>query len=434
MQLPLTDVWLKVLELIKPEFEDKMVSYNTWIETIIPVSIDDSKIVLAVPYEYNRDIVRSRYTDLLKNALEFITGIVFEIEINLNGEELRRNIDPQYSNLNPSYLFSNFVTGKSNQYAHATALAIADGRGEFFNPFFLYGGVGLGKTHLMHAVGNQIIRNNPRKKVLYVSSEQFTNDMINAIKNNTTQEFRDKYRTLDLLLIDDIQFIWDKEATQEEFFHTFNELYQNNKHIIITSDRPPKDLKSFMDRLVSRFEQGAVIDINPPDYETRIAILQKKAYQLNISIPNEVYEFVASKIKFNIRELEGAIKKILLFHQLSRKEINVELATEALKDIISARNKKITPSLVTETVEKYFNLKEGDLKSKSRSQNIAFPRQIAMFILKEYTDLSLKQIGTAFGGMDHTTVLHGIKKVRDSMEGDASIQNLINNLLKDIKE
>ncbi len=439
LKLPLTDVWLKVLELIKPEFEDKMVSYNTWIETIIPVSIDNldnntnNKIVLAVPYEYNRDIVRSRYTDLIKNALEFVTGLDFEIEITLNGEELRKNIDPQYSNLNPSYLFDNFVIGKSNQYAHATAMAISDGRGDFFNPFFLYGGVGLGKTHLMHAIGNKMIRNDPRKKILYVSSEQFTNDMINAIKNSTTQEFRDKYRTLDLLLIDDIQFIWDKEATQEEFFHTFNELYQNGKHIIITSDRPPKDLKSFMDRLISRFEQGAVIDINPPDYETRIAILQKKAYQLNITIPNEVYEFVASKIKSNIRELEGAIKKILLFHQLSRKEINIELATEALKDILDEKKKLLTPALVIDKVEKYFNLKEDDLRSKSRSQNIAFPRQIAMYILKEYTNLSLKQIGASFGGMDHTTVLHGVKKVKDSMDEDATVENLVNDIVKDVR-
>ncbi len=434
LTLPLTDIWLKVLETIKPEFEDKMVSYNTWIETIIPVSIDYTKITLAVPYEYNRDFVRLRYLDLLKNALEFVTGLPLDIELTLNNEEVKHNLDSSFSNLNPNYLFENFVTGKSNEYAHAAALSIALGSGALYNPFFIYGGVGLGKTHLMHAIGNKVVRHDPKKRVMYVSSEQFTNDMINAIKNSTTQEFRDKYRTLDLLLIDDIQFIWDKEATQEEFFHTFNELYQNDKHIIITSDRPPKDLKSFMDRLVSRFEQGAVIDINPPDYETRVAILQKKANQLNITIPNEVYEFVASKIKSNIRELEGAIKKILLFHQLSRKEINIELASEALKDILDARKRKITPSLVIERVEKYFNLKENDLKSKSRSQNIAFPRQIAMYILKEYTPLSLKQIGTAFGGMDHTTVLHGIKKVKENMDGDASVQNLIDDLIKDIRE
>jgi chromosomal replication initiator protein len=236
-----------------------------------------------------------------------------------------------------------------------------------------------------------------------------------------------------MLLIDDIQFICDKEATQEEFFHTFNELYQNDKHIIITSDRPPKDLPTFMERLKTRFQQGVVVDIIPPDYETRIAILRKKAYQLNVDIPNDVYEFVASKIKSNIRELEGAIKKIVLYHQLAKKDINVELAKKALEDIITEKKKKITPQLVIETVEKLFNLKEGDLKSKSKSKNIAFPRQIAMFVLNEYTDLTYKQIGEAFGGLDHTTVLYGCNKIKSGKDDDPSVNSAINDILKDIK-
>lgn len=429
----LVNIWKKVLEIIKPEFAQMMVSYDTWIETIIPTDIDDNKITLSVPYEYNREIITSRYTALIKNALKFITGKDLDLNIILHGENVKKENNAS-SNLNPNYVFENFVIGKSNQLAHATALAIAEGRGESYNPFFMYGGVGLGKTHLMHAIGNFVLKKDPTKKVIYVSSEQFTNDYINAIRNDKNQEFREKYRTIDFLLVDDIQFICDKEATQEEFFHTFNELYQNSKHIIISSDRKPKELPTFMERLVTRFEQGPVVDINPPDYETRVAILKKKAYQLNIEIPDEVYEFIASKIKSNIRELEGAVKKILLHHMLIKKEINIELAKEALKDIINEKKKKITPALVIDTVEKFFNLKENDLKSKSRSQNIAFPRQIAMYILKEYTDLSLKQIGSYFGGLDHTTVLHGINKIKNNIENDVTVQNVINDILKDIKE
>lgn len=429
----LVNIWKKVLEIIKPEFSQMMVSYDTWIETIIPTDIDDNKITLSVPYEYNREIITSRYTALIKNSLKFITGKDLDLNIILHGENVKKE-NTASSNLNSNYVFENFVIGKSNQLAHATALAIAEGRGESYNPFFMYGGVGLGKTHLMHAIGNFVLKKDPTKKVIYVSSEQFTNDYINAIRNDKNQEFREKYRTIDFLLVDDIQFICDKEATQEEFFHTFNELYQNSKHIIISSDRKPKELPTFMERLITRFEQGPVVDINPPDYETRVAILKKKAYQLNIEIPDEVYEFIASKIKSNIRELEGAVKKILLHHMLIKKEINIELAKEALKDIINEKKKKITPALVIDTVEKFFNLKENDLKSKSRSQNIAFPRQIAMYILKEYTDLSLKQIGSYFGGLDHTTVLHGINKIKNNIENDVTVQNVINDILKDIKE
>ena len=430
----LVEIWKKVLEIIKPEFAQMMVSYDTWIETIIPVSINNNIITLSVPYEYNRDIITSRYTSLIKNALKIITNTELEINIILHGETTKKETPSLNTNLNSQYVFDNFVIGKSNQHAHATSLAIAEGRGDIYNPFFMYGGVGLGKTHLMHAIGNYVLKKDPTKKVLYVSSEQFTNDMINAIRNDKNQEFRDKYRTVDFLMVDDIQFISDKEATQEEFFHTFNELYQNNKHIIISSDRKPKELPTFMERLVTRFEQGPVVDINPPDYETRVAILRKKAFQLKIEIPNEVYEFIASKIKSNIRELEGAIKKILLHHMLIKKEINIELAQEALKDIIEEKKKKITPALVINTVEKFFNLKENDLKSKSRSQNIAFPRQIAMYIIKEYTELSLKQIGDSFGGMDHSTVLHGINKIKQNKENDPTVENVINDILKDIKE
>ena len=432
----IVSLWQKVLELIKPEFASSMVSYTTWIETITPIGIDKNIFYIEVPYEYNLEIVNSRYKNLIKNALKFLSGNDYELLISIQGEskfKKRTAPDPIPSTLNKKYVFDNFVIGKSNQFAHATAVAIAEGTGITFNPFFIYGGVGLGKTHLMHAIGNYVLEKDPSKKVLYVSSEQFTIDMINSIRNDKNQEFRDKYRTVDMLLIDDIQFICDKEATQEEFFNTFNELYQNDKHIIITSDRPPKDLPTFMDRLKNRFQQGAVVDIIAPDYETRIAILRKKAFQLNVDIPNDVYEFVASKIKSNIRELEGAIKKIVLYHQLAKKEINVELAKKALEDIITEKKKKITPQLVIETIEKRFNLKEGDLKSKSKSKSIAFPRQIAMYILNEYTDLTYKQIGDAFGGLDHTTVLYGCNKIKSGKAQDLATESIIEDIIKDIK-
>lgn len=430
----IVSLWKNVLELIKPEFSNTMVSFTTWIETITPVGIKNNTFFIEVPYEYSLEIVNSRYRDLIKNSLKFLTGEDLELSVCLLGQSpIHIKETPAFPSLNKNYQFENFVIGKSNQFAHATAVAIAEGKGSAYNPFFIYGGVGLGKTHLMHAMGNYILKKDPSKKILYVSSEQFTIDMINSIRNDKNQEFRDKYRTVDMLLIDDIQFICDKEATQEEFFHTFNELYQNDKHIIITSDRPPKDLPTFMERLKTRFQQGVVVDIIPPDYETRIAILRKKAYQLNVDIPNDVYEFVASKIKSNIRELEGAIKKIVLYHQLAKKDINVELAKKALEDIITEKKKKITPQLVIETVEKRFNLKEGDLKSKSKSKNIAFPRQIAMFILNEYTDLTYKQIGEAFGGLDHTTVLYGCNKIKSGKDDDPSVNSAINDILKDIK-
>ncbi len=443
-----TQIWKMVLDNIRPEFQ-MQISYTTWIETITPVAVSENFLVLQVPFEYNRDIIKSRYYDIIKNSASFFLERPVELKIYLNSEEIPERYtsnnkfynkpendeksDFKITNLNPQYVFDNFVIGKSNQYAHATSLAIAEGRGSSFNPFFLYGGVGLGKTHLMHAIGNYILKKNSSKKILYVSSEQFTNDMINAIRNDRNQEFRDKYRTVDILMVDNIQFISDKEGVQEEFFNTFNELHLNGNHIIISADRPPKDLPTFMDRLISRFTLGVVADINPPDYETRIAILRKKAFQLKLDIPSEVLEYTASKIKSNIRELEGAIKKIMIHHTLMNKEITIAVADEALKDIINEKKRKITPQLITSTVEKYFNLKENDLKSSSRSQNIAFPRQIAMYILKDITDLSLKQIGEIFGGKDHTTVMHAIKNVESKKSNDSTVEKYISDIMTDIR-
>ena len=429
------EIWKQVLEIIKPEFSQMMVSYNTWIETIIPLELSENTLKIRVPYEYNKEMINLRYTNLIKNALKFITDRDIELEIKVATDLTEREVEKikVKTNLNPLYTFDSFVIGKSNQLAHATSFAIAEGRAKECNPLFLYGGVGLGKTHLMHAIGNYVLKNDINKKILYVSSEQFTIDVVNSIRTDNMQAFRDKYRTVDILMVDDIQFIGDKEATQEEFFNTFNELYQNNKIIITTADRPPKDLPTFMDRLKNRLGMGAPIDINPPDFETRIAILRKKAYQLKIDIPDEVYEYIAKRIKTNIRDLEGAIKKIMIHHMLIKKEINIALAEEALKDIIDAKKKKITPELIISKVENHFNLRENDLKSSSKSQNIAFPRQIAMYILKTETDLSLKQIGTFFGGKDHTTVMHAVSKIEKTKADDSNVDKIISDIVNDIK-
>ena len=429
------EIWKQVLEIIKPEFSQMMVSYNTWIETIIPLELSENTLKIRVPYEYNKEMINLRYTNLIKNALKFITDRDIELEIKVATDLTEKEVEKikVKTNLNPLYTFDSFVIGKSNQLAHATSFAIAEGRAKECNPLFLYGGVGLGKTHLMHAIGNYVLKNDINKKILYVSSEQFTIDVVNSIRTDNMQAFRDKYRTVDILMVDDIQFIGDKEATQEEFFNTFNELYQNNKIIITTADRPPKDLPTFMDRLKNRLGMGAPIDINPPDFETRIAILRKKAYQLKIDIPDEVYEYIAKRIKTNIRDLEGAIKKIMIHHMLIKKEINIALAEEALKDIIDAKKKKITPELIISKVENHFNLRENDLKSSSKSQNIAFPRQIAMYILKTETDLSLKQIGTFFGGKDHTTVMHAVSKIEKTKTDDSNVDKIISDIVNDIK-
>lgn len=429
------EIWKQVLEIIKPEFSQMMVSYNTWIETIIPLELSENTLKIRVPYEYNKEMINLRYTNLIKNALKFITDRDIDLEIKVATDLTEKEVEKikVKTNLNPLYTFDSFVIGKSNQLAHATSFAIAEGRAKECNPLFLYGGVGLGKTHLMHAIGNYVLKNDINKKILYVSSEQFTIDVVNSIRTDNMQAFRDKYRTVDILMVDDIQFIGDKEATQEEFFNTFNELYQNNKIIITTADRPPKDLPTFMDRLKNRLGMGAPIDINPPDFETRIAILRKKAYQLKIDIPDEVYEYIAKRIKTNIRDLEGAIKKIMIHHMLIKKEINIALAEEALKDIIDAKKKKITPELIISKVENHFNLRENDLKSSSKSQNIAFPRQIAMYILKTETDLSLKQIGTFFGGKDHTTVMHAVSKIEKTKADDSNVDKIISDIVNDIK-
>lgn len=434
----LSAIWQNTLDIIKPDIQP--VSFSTWIDTIVPVSMDSRTITLEVPYDYNKVMIETRYAALIQNALLYLTGREYEVNIVIQGELSAQKKEAEMEKqqpenlLNPAYTFDTFVIGKSNQLAHAASLAVAEASGSIYNPLFLYGGVGLGKTHLMHAVGNYVLKTSPNKKVVYVSSETFTNDLINAIKDDRTEQFRSKYRLIDILMVDDIQFIGGKEGTQEEFFHTFNTLYQAGKQIILSSDRPPKELYTLEDRLRTRFESGLIVDIKPPDFETRIAILKKKADQVQVEIDDEIYRYVANKITSNIRELEGAIKKIVSYHNLIREDITLSLAEKALKDFNTSNKKPVTPELIIETVEKQFGLKENDLKSTKKTRDIAYPRQMAMYIIKELTDFNLTKIGQVFGGKDHTTVIHAIRKIEQDIKNDPNTRAIIDDIIKNVKQ
>jgi chromosomal replication initiator protein len=331
--------------------------------------------------------------------------------------------------LNPKYLFDTFVIGSGNRFAHAASLAVAEAPAKAYNPLFIYGGVGLGKTHLMHAIGHYVLEHKPNAKVVYLSSEKFTNEFINSIRDNKAVEFRNKYRNVDVLLIDDIQFLAGKESTQEEFFHTFNTLHEESKQIVISSDRPPREIPTLEDRLRSRFEWGLITDITPPDLETRIAILRKKAKAEGLDIPNEVMLYIANQIDTNIRELEGALIRVVAYSSLINKDINADLASEALRDIIpSSKPKVITILEIQRTVGEHFSVKLEDFKAKKRTKSVAFPRQIAMYLSRELTDYSLPKIGEEFGGRDHTTVIHAHEKISKLMQTDLQLQKQMKEL------
>lgn len=444
MSTHLTETWEKAINIIKGELTE--VSFNTWIKSINPISLENNSLKLAVPNDFTKGILESRYKDLIVNALKLLTSKKYNIDFIVTTEEkIEKNHNNEKSNivvndemstmLNPKYTFDSFVIGNSNRFAHAASLAVAESPAKAYNPLFIYGGVGLGKTHLMHAIGHYILHNNPKSQVVYVSSEKFTNELINSIKDDKNVEFRNKYRNIDILLVDDIQFIAGKERTQEEFFHTFNALYEANKQIIISSDRPPKEIPTLEDRLRSRFEWGLIADIQAPDFETRMAILKKKADVEKLNIPNEVMVYIATKIKSNIRELERALIRIVAFSSLTNKEISVDLASEALKDIISSKQtRQVTIDIIQEVVANYYNLKIEDLKSARRTRNIAFPRQIAMYLSRKLTDMSLPKIGEEFGGRDHTTVIHAYEKISNNLKKDESLQNAIKELNKRINQ
>lgn len=449
MQNELNDLLTKAKELLKEE--TTKISYETWIKILEIQSADNGHIVLLTSTDFQKNIVASKYLDLLTNTFNYLTNkecsvsIVSreELETASNNSDLgdvakiEAPINYVTTNLNPKYTFSTFVVGNNNRFAHAAALAVAEAPASSYNPLFIYGGVGLGKTHLMHAIGNEILRNNKNSKILYVTSEAFTNELINAIKDNTNDQFRNKYRGIDILLIDDIQFIAGKERIQEEFFHTFNTLYESGKQVILSSDKPPKDIPLLEDRLKSRFEWGIIADISNPDYETRLAILRKKAQIDNIIIDDEILSAIATRIDSNIRELEGTLNKLIATASLtSNRQITMEMAEKAINDIVSQQEKVISATYIQETVGKYFNVNPKDLKGSKRSNDITFPRQIAMYLCRNVANMSLPQIGKDFGKRDHTTVMHACNKIEKEIKTNSNtklIVESVKNILLDMK-
>ena len=419
----------KIKELLKPEVTK--ISYDTWILPLDIRSIDGDNIVFTTISEFQKDFIENKYRSLIFNTLRYITNKDWTFSvIDLSKEEQNdevvikdntnsrapEEVEINKSTLNPKYTFETFVVGNSNRFAHAAALAVGNEPGKAYNPLFLYGGVGLGKTHLMHAIGNRILENNNKTNVLYVTSEKFTNQLINAIKDNKNEVFRNKYRSIDVLLIDDIQFIAGKERVQEEFFHTFNSLYEDGKQIIISSDKPPRDIQFLEDRLKSRFEWGLLADISCPDYETRLAILRKKAQDENILIDDFILSDIANKIDSNIRELEGVFNKIVARASLIHSPITIELAENIINEFKYESEKVISCDFIKETVAKYFSINKDDLSGNKRSNDIAFPRQIAMYLCREIANMSFPQIGVDFGGRDHSTVMHACKKIEKEVK------------------
>lgn len=457
MTLEVNLLWEKVLDeaerkLSKPSFE-------TWLKPTKPLSIKENRIIVEVPNDFTRDWLETRHKQLLLDAIKkvsptnydifFTCGPALEEQDAFNDHETAnplffhqqpvRNTDPQrllFNKtpwLNPKYTFDSFVVGNCNRLAHAASLAVAEAPSKAYNPLFIYGGVGLGKTHLMHAIGNFVVNNYPQDNVFYLSSEKFMNEFINAIRDNKTVNFRNKYRNIDVLLIDDIQFLAGKEQTQEEFFHTFNALHESNKQIIISSDRPPKEIPTLEDRLRSRFEWGLITDINKPDLETRIAILKKKAYLENIDIPGEVLNYIANKIETNIRELEGALIRVMAYSSLTSTPVDLKIADEALKNILIEKQKDISVNNIIKITAQYFGITPEEIKGKKRSKHIVFPRQLAMYLSRELTDLSLPKIGNDFGGKDHTTVIHACNKIKDLALDSSETREMIEKLKDNIK-
>lgn len=448
----LKEKWEEILYIVKVEHELSDISFKTWLQPLQIFSVSEDTVTILVPsVQMGIEYITKKYTFPLKVAIAEFTGKEYEIEFILpeqmqqkaearnsfaTAKTVDNNAIAEKANLNPKYTFDTFVVGNNNKFAHAAALAVAESPGKMYNPLFIHGGAGLGKTHLMHSIAHFVLSQNPDKRVLYVTSETFTNELIESIRNgnNTAMtKFREKYRNVDVLLIDDIQFIIGKEATQEEFFHTFNELHGNKKQIIISSDKPPKDIETLEARLRSRFEWGLIADISSPDFETRMAILHKKEETDGYNIDNEVIKYIATNIKSNIRELEGALNKLVALSKLANREITVSLAEEALKDIVSPDEKReITCSLIIATVAEHFHMTPDDLKSTKRNSEVVFPRQIAMYLCNEMTGGGLKKIGLEMGKRDHTTVLHGCKKIAAEIQTSETTRETVEILKKKI--
>ena len=439
--------WEKILTTVKNEHEISDISFETWMRPLKIYAVEENLIYILTPFEQMAlSYIQKKYYLPLKVAIVEILGKEYDIRF-LLPEHTKALTIKKYtkktasphgsnSNLNPNYTFETFVVGNNNRFVHSAALAVAESPGETYNPLYIYGGPGLGKTHLMHSIGHFILDQNPKSKVLYVTSEQFTNEVIDAIRNGSASsmtKFRDKYRTVDILMIDDIQFIIGKESTQEEFFHTFNVLQSQGKQIILTSDKSPKEMETLEERIRSRFEWGLMADIGLPDYETRMAILRKKLEDDDLDVPDEILSYISNNIKSNVRELEGALNKLLAYHNLCNVPITMDIAQKELQNIITPdKPREVTPQLIVEAVTEHFNISMEQMISRSRNGDIAKARQIAMFLCKNMTDSSLDVIGSFLGGRDHSTILHGIKRITEEYENQEYLRNLIDTIKKKI--
>ncbi|MFC1807862.1 chromosomal replication initiator protein DnaA [Candidatus Omnitrophota bacterium] len=452
---PLAGAWTQLLANIKTQVSPQ--SFETWFAPTKQVGDSDSSITIEVPNKFFKDWLLEHYKEHILRATQELNKGAFTVQFQVNTapepEEKSGEIEPQQQKkglgfferglgmfaqpqefaFNKRYSFDSFVVGSSNRFAHAASLAVAEKPAKAYNPLFIYGGVGLGKTHLMQAIGQYIVKKHPRTKVMYISSERFTNQLINAIQNRSTQKFREKYRHQDVLLIDDVQFISGKESTQEEFFHTFNVLYDSHKQIVVSSDKPPKEITALEKRLVSRFEWGLVTDIQPPDLETRIAILRQKREPGSAEIPDDVLFFIANNIKSNIRELEGALIRVVAYSSLVGQKIDLSIAKEVLKEVDEEKNSEINIELIQRVVADHFGVTTSDLRAKRRTRKIAYPRQVAMYLSREMTSLSLVEIGGLFGGKDHTTVIHAHGKVEEDVKNNPQTARLIENVISKIK-
>lgn len=437
--------WDLIKETLKTEYDLSEISYNTWVKPLRFHSVDHDVVTIMIPSDQAHALkyISSKYKSYFQVTVSEMFNHTYDIEFILEkdaDDEMMSapgnvyNINYENANLNSKYRFDTFVVGGNNKFAHSASLAVAESPGVAYNPLYLYGGAGLGKTHLMHSIGHFILEHNPDMKVLYVTSEQFTNEVIESIRSGNASKMtklREKYRTVDVLLIDDVQFIIGKESTQEEFFHTFNVLHSAGKQIILSSDKPPKEMETLEERFRSRFEWGLIADIQPPDYETRMAILKKNAENYNKEINEEIFQYIATNIKSNIRELEGAFNKVIAYSKLNKVEINLSSVQEALKDIISPNEKnQITSGLIVEVVAEHFGITPEDIMSKRRNTEYVLPRQICMYLCRKYTDDSLQSIGKAVGKKDHTTVIHGIEKITEDIEKNDELKGKIDIIIK----
>ncbi|KPK42664.1 MAG: chromosomal replication initiation protein [Omnitrophica WOR_2 bacterium SM23_29] len=443
------EVWEKAKDLIKLKVNPQ--TFEMWFKPTKGIAVSEDSLTIEVPNSFFKDWLIDHHLELIKDVLKETCGENLKLEFNYSAqEESNLNVDSlatrpgvqgfekkneglNYLGLSPAYTFETFVVGSSNRLAHAAALAVAESPAKAYNPLFIYGKVGLGKTHLMQAIGHYIAAKYQKIKIVYITSEQFTNQLINSIQNRTTVKFRERYRNVDVLLIDDIHFIAGKESTQEEFFHTFNALHDDHKQIVLSSDRPPKDILTLEERLVSRFEWGLITDIQPPDFETRVAILKKKGEREAVSIPDDVIFYIGEKIKSNIRELEGALKRVAANAVLLKQKITLDLARVILKDMVKEKEERVSADLILETVAKYFNVRPSDIKGRRRTKQVVLPRQVTMYLVRKLTEHSLPEIGEICGGRDHTTVLHAYERIETDIKRNVKIKELIGKLTNQIQ-